>query len=56
MNVVVYSPDGPEDIERLRARVAAVHAQAVARYLQKLSCPEEQKRQLIKKIEESIGK
>lgn len=55
MNIVVHPPVNPEAARALRERVAAVHAQAVARYLEELACPSEQKRQLIEKIEESVG-
>ena len=55
LNIVVHPPVNPEAARALRERVAAVHAQAVARYLEELACPSEQKRQLIEKIEESVG-
>lgn len=54
MNVIVHYPKSPDDIQALQKRVAMIHAQAVISYIQKLSCPKEQKLHLLKEIEESL--
>jgi hypothetical protein len=54
MNVIVHYPKSPENIQALQKRVAMIHAQAVISYIQKLSCPKEQKLHLLKEIEESL--
>ncbi len=54
MNVIIHYPKSPEDIQALQKRVAMIHAQAVVSYIQKLSCPKEQKLHLLKKIKESL--
>ena len=52
MNVIVHYPKSSEDIQALQKRVAVIHAQAVISYIQKLSCPKEQKLHLLKEIEQ----
>lgn len=54
MNVIIHYPKSSEDTQTLQKRVAMIHAQAVISYIQKLSCPKEQKLHLIKEIEESL--
>lgn len=53
MNVIIHYPKSLEDIKALQKRVAMIHAQAVISYIQKLSCPKEQKLHLLKEIEQS---
>ncbi|NJD01572.1 MAG: hypothetical protein FIA99_02970 [Ruminiclostridium sp.] len=55
MNVIVHYPKRSEDIQTLQKRIAMIHAQAVISYIQKLSCPKEQKLHLLNKIEKSQG-
>ena len=55
MNVVVHFPKKPEHIAALRERVAVVHAQAILQRLQKISCPKEQKLQIIREIKQSLA-
>ena len=50
MNIVVYYPKEKNDVAVLQEKVAKVHAQAVAGYLQHLNCPKEQKLKLLNKI------
>ena len=50
MNIVVHYPKSAENIEKLQKRVATIHAQAVVGYIQKLSCPKEQKIHLVKEV------
>ena len=47
MKVIVYPPKDPDSIRALQKKVATVHAEAVLRYLNKLSCPKEQKIKLL---------
>ena len=54
MNVIVHRPENEDHIQELMKRVAAVHAQAAIGYIQKLSCPREQKLLLIKEIVRSV--
>ncbi len=53
MNIIVHYPKSSENILALQKRVAKIHAQAVISYIQKLSCPKEQKLHLLKEIEYS---
>lgn len=50
MEAVVYSPDTEAGRQELAMRVAAVHAEAVNRKLEKLACPARQKRQLLEAV------
>ena len=54
MNVIVHYPQKQESIQALQEKVAVLHSKAITRFLEKLTCPKEQKLQLIKKIQESI--
>lgn len=47
MEVFVYYPKANKDMKELEKRVAMVHAQAVIQYIQRMSCPQKQKLQLI---------
>lgn len=47
MEIIVHHPKEQVDIDILRKRVAAVHADAVLKYIDKLSCPKEQKIELV---------
>jgi hypothetical protein len=44
---MVHYPETPEALRELEKRVAAVHAEAVIHYIEKLPCPKEQKIKLI---------
>lgn len=56
MNVIVHYPASCDTQKILAEKVASVHTQAVLHKLQTLSCPKEQKLQLIKAIKEvSVG-
>ena len=52
MNVIVHYPKNPENIIALQKKAAAVHADAVLRYVQKLNCPKEQKLKLINALQD----
>jgi hypothetical protein len=54
LKVIVHPPRSPEGLRDLQKRVAAVHAEAVLKYITKLSCPKEQKMQLVSSIQNSV--
>ncbi|MEG1501658.1 MAG: hypothetical protein RR396_06835 [Clostridiales bacterium] len=54
MEIIVHYPSQPERQKALSKQVATVHAQAIHRYLNKLSCPKEQQLLLIKLITQSL--
>jgi uncharacterized protein YdcH (DUF465 family) len=53
MNIVVHSPKRPEDVNELQREVGLIHADAVLRYVQNLSCPKEQKLKLLDEIKKA---
>ena len=54
LNVIVHLPKSPEGLLILHKRVAAVHAEAVLKYIAKLPCPKEQKLELVSSIQNSF--
>ena len=50
MKAIVHYPKNRDYQEELSQKVAAVHAEAILRKLQTISCPKEQKIQIIKDI------
>lgn len=54
MNIIVHYPKDPENIRILKERVAVVHAQGITQYLENLTCPKEQKVQLIKDLMQTL--
>ena len=56
MNVIVHTPGAPEGLRALRKQVAAVYAQAVVQYIEKLDCPEEQKLRLLRAVTEEAAR
>ncbi len=56
MELIVHYPKTQEKQKELYIRVAKFHADYVARYLEKLNCPMEQKFRLIDAIAETILK
>lgn len=54
MNIIVHYPKNTEKVLELQKRVAIVHAEAVIRAIQSLSCPKEQKIELFKEIKHSL--
>ena len=55
MEVIVYAPKEEEDRRELEDRLAKLHGRFVLQYVEKLSCPPEQKRQLLKIIPGKAG-
>jgi len=53
MKVIVHHPKKTDDVHTLRKVVAAVHAEAVLRYISKLSCPSEEKTKLLNAVIEA---
>ena len=53
MNVIMHYPTDPNDIEELKNRVTSVHALAVKNYLMRMSCPLEQKMNLVQAIQDN---
>ena len=56
MNVIVHYPKDMADIKELKNRVAFVHIEAVASYLNRQNYPVEQKIKLIESLKKSIEK
>lgn len=54
MNVIVHYPEDFDIMKELRAKVTEIHTEAVTAYISKLSCPKEQKLQLIKAVKENL--
>ncbi len=54
MNVVVHYPKGEENINELKSRVAKVHAEAVSTYIKKLTCPKNQKLELLNDVQKDL--
>ncbi len=54
MKLIVHYPDTDEGMAKLSRKAAAVHAEAVISYLNKLSCPLHQKQELLEKIIRSV--
>jgi hypothetical protein len=54
LKVIVHPPRSPEGLCDLQKRVAAVHAEAVLKYIAKLPCPKEQKMELVASIQNSF--
>lgn len=55
MQAIVYYPKNCNYQETLAQKVAVVHAEAILRKLQTISCPKEQKDQIIKDIINDSG-
>ncbi|WP_156136360.1 hypothetical protein [Candidatus Soleaferrea massiliensis] len=52
MNIIVHYPTTEQALAELQKRVAMVHAEAVGSYIEKLTCPKEQKIKLIEAVQE----
>ena len=51
MEVFMHYPEAEEDKQALRQKVS-VQAEAIAKYISKLTCPLEQKRKLVQAIQD----
>lgn len=54
MKVIVHPPRSLEGLRDLQKRAAAIHAEAVLKYIAKLPCPKEQKLELVSSIQNSF--
>lgn len=50
VNLIVYRPRTEQEQTELARRIAGIHAETVLRQVQELSCPAEQKRELLEGI------
>ena len=50
MGVILHYPATPENQKELSKKVAAVHAQMVVEQIRSMSCPAEQKAELVEAI------
>lgn len=48
----MHYPEAEEDKQALRQKVSEVQAEAIAKYISKLTCPLEQKRKLVQAIQD----
>lgn len=54
MEVFIHYPIAEEDKQALRQKVSEVQAEAVIKYISKLTCPLEQKMELVQSIQDTI--
>lgn len=54
MEVFMHYPVAEEDKQALRQKVSEVQAEAVIKYISKLTCPLEQKMELVQSIQDTI--
>lgn len=54
MEVFIHYPIAEEDKQALRQKVSEVQAEAVAKYILRLTCPLEQKMELVQSIQDTI--
>ena len=54
MELFVHYPEAEENKHVLRQKVSEVQAQAVIKYISKLTCPLEQKQKLVQAIQDYI--
>lgn len=53
MEVFMHYPEAEEDKQVLRQKVSEVQAEAVIKYISKLTCPLEQKMELVQSIQDT---
>lgn len=56
VNLITYFPRTEQEQTELARRIAGIHAETVLRQVQELSCPAEQKRELLDRMIESVKK
>lgn len=52
VNLIVYRPRTEQEQTELARRIAGIHAETVLRQVKELSCPAEQKRELLEGVVE----
>lgn len=50
VNLIVYRPRTEQEQTELARRIAGIHAETVLRQVKELSCPAEQKRELLEAV------
>jgi hypothetical protein len=55
MNINVHYPRKQADLQELNERIAYVHSKAILNYIEHLSCPLEQKQQILLQIMSDIN-
>ena len=50
MNIVIHYPAGADEKRELQKRISIVHSNAILKYIEKLSCPAEQKKEILSKL------
>ena len=53
VNLIVYRPRTEQEQTELARRIAGIHADAVLRQVKELSCPAEQKKELLEGVIEA---
>lgn len=56
VNLIVYRPRTEQEQTELARRTAGIHAETVLRQVKELSCPAEQKKELLERMVESVKK
>ena len=54
MRIILHYPTDLTDMKELHKKVSEVHAEAVMKYICKLSCPKEQQLKLAKAVAEAV--
>jgi len=50
LNILVYYPVEKEKQQELQRRIAAVHSSAIAKYIERIRCPTEQKKEIVARL------
>lgn len=54
MRVIVHIPTDVDSLNKIQETAAQLHAEAVSNYIMRLSCPMEQKLQLLDSVKETV--
>ncbi|HEX3016938.1 MAG TPA: hypothetical protein VHP31_03675 [Caproicibacter sp.] len=50
MNIIVHYPTEVKNQQELQKRVAAAHCNAIIKYIERLPCPTEQKKEILSQM------
>lgn len=50
MKIIVYYPKDEKDIKKLAEKVADAQGLAIKNYIEKLSCPKDQKKEILEQV------
>ena len=50
MNVIVHYPTDPGKLQELNEKVAVAYSNAILKYIERLSCPIEQKKEILSQL------